>query len=565
MQRLGTPSLSHVLPSRTPTNIQIRFKTHRPRRPWPNREGVPLRNHGMAFEASTLLLDLDAEDSPYVRPYKEDIDGAPAPDIVPRLRALLPVMRRVSKFEKDFKINDKRFKTTARNKFSVWQISDYDILSVALDNPSTADTEELSSTEPEGLSSADTESEPTQIKNSIFLLFRWNGIPSHARDNFPMVIAYMRRRQQLAPRRFYTHDDAFFRQVLPVYDDMFKLERIIAKAIQTPQGCQLVSNCIPTLVKACINIIDTSPPLEMLSLLNNLIIKLESQKLPVSTSLLWLAYIIALRSRIFTTAQKYLKIIRGNGDPLHDDQVFEALEVLEKAIAPTEPENVESYIERNTTPQLLAIYGLLTGRVLGEELWQASLHDVIFKCRYRTLKSYVKCLARLGSFRTMWYIWHKQPKDAEGSFTSNQRDGSSTSDLVDEVKISTDEGAEEDASVLWDEPSTQLSKAKAFSIAMQEAIRTNSRLIELAQAPDFAHTANQFSKDCRLDIDTIVKSADIISTRNYEDHSISAKEVTEIFEKKSIQEAMLALQSYLSHLSTSHDKHDETSPPTQSP
>ncbi|KAI1144077.1 hypothetical protein F5Y05DRAFT_363542 [Hypoxylon sp. FL0543] len=534
MQRLGGPSLSHGLLFKTPTpSTAFQYSTHRLRLPWPNRKDAPLRNHAAPFEASTLVLDLDAEDNRYVRPYEEDVDGVPTAKLTAKARALRAVEEPIAKFEQIAEIHDRDFKNTTGKSFNHWHISDYDILSVALKGLPTSDAEQLPST--------DILSTSGQATSGIF---KWNGIPTRARHNYSMAIAYMLRRQRVV-RRLQPSicEIASFRRGLEESQNLFRLERFITNAFQTPQGYRLVQKCSDTLASTCLKIIQGGPgsPIEMLSFLNNLIMRPEFQGNRIPSSLFRLAHEVALRCRVFTTAQKHLKTMPN---PLFGDRIFAALQILEESIAPVEPESVEeSRVERGTAPRLLAIYGLLTGRILGEETWQPSLRDMSFKkCGYRTFELYVTCLARLGAFRTMWYIWHTH--DTEESATSDQEDGSSRFDLVSE-------------------PIIMKRRGQVFDIAMQKALSTNRDLTELAKGPDFAHTANQFHKDCQLDMEAIFKSADTISKRSQAEHSIEIGQAEEIFGKPSIGDAMLALQSYLSQIPPSHEKHDEASPPTQ--
>ncbi|OTA66676.1 hypothetical protein K449DRAFT_430988 [Hypoxylon sp. EC38] len=514
MQRLGGLSLSHVFPLRIPTsNIQIRFKSHRRRRPWPDRNNLPLRKNCITFEASNLLLDLDAEDNSYVRPYDEDIDGELASSEYPSTVAFRPVRKHVARFERISKKLSDKYNATMKRKFNCWHISDYDILSVALDNISTTNTAELPSKD-----------DKSHSNESINDVFEQNGIPSHARTNFSTAVAYMLRRQQLVRRQPTGFNDTrLFKKALEDCPDLFTLERLITNTFQAPQGCELISSCGDALARTVSIMINNTSPSKVLSFLNNLIINFKSRESHIKPSLVWLAYLLALRCRAFTTAQKYLNIIRNDEDSIYNNHgVFETLQVLEKSIAPVIPDNPESYIERDTIPQLLAIYGLLTGRVLGEEMRQASFHEVIFKNDIETFQLYVSCLARLGCFRTLWYIWHTHREDA-----------------LETPK-------------------------EAFSIALQNAFKTNSRLAELAEAPHFAHTANQFNGDCQLDMENIVQSADTISTRDHgQFYPFNPGDVATIFGKTSIEEAMLALKSYLRWNTPSHVVDHEVSSPIQ--
>ncbi|KAI1417828.1 hypothetical protein F5Y13DRAFT_151922 [Hypoxylon sp. FL1857] len=533
MSRLGGPSLSHVLPSRTPTPNRLlptaSRRRHRPRRPWPSKKPVPepMRSRPIPFEASALVLDLDAEDNRYVRPYKEDVDGVPVSSLYSRARRLKPIEWRVFKFEEESGRHAKFFRTSARNKFSLWQVSNYDILSVALQGLPPKDAPENAS--------VDNEDESIKKWNGIF---KKNGIPFHVRDNSSMAVAYMLRRQHLGQRlEPNVHNGRYFVRAIRGCNTFWRLERFIENAIQTPEGPQLISDSMLLITRLASRKLKRTSPSEVLPLLNNIIIMLEYRGLRVPRNVYYSAYLLALKSRAFPTAQKYLLKIfqRLDNRTLNELLIWKTLRILPKVIATKGPENTVPSTIQDTMPRLLAIYSLLTGHVLGEEMRQASLHDVIYKCRSSCLYLYVYHLAQLGCFRTMWYIWHEETG-----------------------------GAAPNIQVITRERPQPRSKTWIFLNAMQEALRTNTRLLELAQAPDFIHTANQFNEDHRLDMENIIKSADIISTRNSGQVYPSGNwDMYNIWGKVSIRESMLALQSYLNEMKASYANNDEASSPTQ--
>ncbi|KAI1378279.1 hypothetical protein F4677DRAFT_412771 [Hypoxylon crocopeplum] len=508
--------------------MRIRYYTlQRRHQPWPKIKNVPLRSKYRTYEASNLVLDLDAEHNDYVRPYNEDVDGALAPDWSHEVRELRPIQARIADFEKQSQDYEEHFRTTAADKFGSWRILDYDILSVALDN--------LSMRETAGRPSIDINRHVDQVTNSIL---EENGIPHFVRNSPSKTIAYMLRRQRLAQRlQPEVGDEGSLEEALGNCHSFFGIERLVTNVIQTPQGCQLVSACTDALERVCANLAGTASPAEILSFLNNLIINLDSQGLYVSPSLLTRAYVASLQCCAFTTAQKYMKILRGKTE-FNETQVLESLELL--STAASLPGGIRLRIDH-----LLASYSLLTGRVLGEDAApQPSLQDLIFKCGPHAFRQYLTCLARLGAFRTMWYMWHTQSKSAEDYATSNRREGLSPSVSIGAARMATDPDARLD-----------FIKAMNFAIAIREAFSVNSRFAEISQAPEFARVAGQYDEDCQLDMAAMIKSADILSTRDRGGtHRFETDEMRGIFGKESVQEAMLALQSYLSRVQLpSHD------------
>ncbi|KAI2618698.1 hypothetical protein GGS26DRAFT_574185 [Hypomontagnella submonticulosa] len=522
MQRLGGPWLPHVPPLRTPSSTQFRAQySKRMRRPVRLSERkAPLRDNFLTFEASSLILDLDAENNKYVRPYDPQVDGVPTTSLLYGQRKSSSVERRIEQFEKQSQEYKELSEATAADKFSTWRISNYDILSYALDPPA------------QFIDPQDT---------SVGMVFRMNGIPYNVQDNSSKVVRYMLHRQRKARQVPLGIDDAkSLEDVLIDFQkckfgnpDFTKIQRLITGIIQTPEGSQIVSQCTGKLAHICADVTRTTTPANMLSFLNNLIMNLESQDLSISTALLFRAFITSVRCYAFTTAQKYLKMIRDNSSWVQSAQAVEILRLLERSVAPSEPERAVYRNESDTTHQLLAIYGLLVGRI-----WQGATQPSLLNHMPKRddqffntyLKLYITCLARLGAFRTMWHVWHMEPRNSTSS--------------EDEDK----------------------SKASIFSMAIKEAFRTNSRLAELAQSDRFALGSGVYENDCQLDIGTIAMSANVLSTHDedqYQAHPTDWRGIGEIFREKDIRVAMPALQRFLRQIPTGNVKNERIPPPLE--
>lgn len=558
MQRLGGARLLHVpvFPVRPPSNIRVRFKH---KSPWSfTTSDAPLRSNYKTFEASTLVLDLDAEDSPYVRPYNDDVDGVPAYKSFHMARNLDPMKERVAQFNELSRNYRKFSKMTASKKFSPWRISDHDILSVALNNSSQneqvrrllteSDYDTLSisldnSSQDKQVQRLSTDSDPNshpdEIANDVL---KWNGIPFHVWNSSSKTIAYMRRRQQLSYRlQPIVDDEKSLIDALWACTNFPIFERLVTSLVQAPQGCQLVSNCGKNIGQRCKYLAKKTPSTQVLSFLNNLIINLDSQGLPISTSIIWCAYLSSLRCGAFSTTQKHLRRIYDNKHSPHGTQVTYTLEVLAKSIAPYDPEDIRAHPGADTVHQLLAIYGLLTGRVLGENTVQPSLDDIVLNHGSPSIFTYLTCLARLGAFRTMWHIWHKEYQYFANDSLLTHTGSTSESNLPDTAEKPGDAVEASDREAL-----SEGNKALAFAHAIHAAIRTNNRFVELAETPGFARATEQYNMDCQLDMDTIINSADIISARgDGQLRQVEGKEMNEIFNKSSTRESLLALQSYL--------------------
>ncbi|KAI1777856.1 hypothetical protein F4818DRAFT_439178 [Hypoxylon cercidicola] len=534
MQRLGGAWRPHIPVLPPPSKIRVRFKHQRP---WSLKtKDTPLRSNYRIFEASTLVLDLDAEDSPYVRPYDTHVDGVPKSISQYRFRMRQPMSKRVAKFEKLSTECDEYAKLTASDKFSPWRISDHDILSIALGDSKRV---QHSWTNPD----------PHRHSDVTSSILKWNGIPRHVRNNSSTIIAYMRRRQQLSHRlQPDVGDEESLNEALRALNNFPTFKRLIVNVVQTPQGCQLVSNCSESLVQAYEYLARETPPTQMLPFLNNLIINLDSQGIPISTSVLWCAYLTSLRCGVFSMAQKYLKRIHDNNHLLDSTQISSSLKILEMSMAPYNLGDTKTPLRVNTVHQLLAIYSLLTGRILGENILHPSLYEAVLNYSGFNMVTHLTCLARLGAFRTMWHLWRTEHQCFSDDFSSAHKGVTSepnTGDITE--KPSGTVGASDTEAVPDD--MLNISKARAFAHAIQAAIGSDSRFVELVPTPDFARATGQYNEDCQLDIEAIIRSADIVSTGGNDQSSVVGdEEISEIFSKGSIQESLLALQSYLSHI-----------------
>ncbi|XXH04720.1 Pre-mRNA-splicing factor SYF2 [Hypoxylon texense] len=532
MQRLGGAKLPRVpvLPVRPSFNIQVRFK-HEVHWPFKKRNG-PLRSNYKAFEASNLVLDLDAEDNPYVRPYNDDVDGVPAQSSLQRARELRPIQKRVAQFERLSQEYDEYSRLTASDKFSPWRISDHDILSIALGN----------STQSERVQHLSTNSDPNNYSDELANdVLKWNGIPLHVRNSSSKTIAYMRRRQQLSHRlQPIVGDEKSLNDALRACSNFSIFERLVTNVVQTLEGCQLVSNCSERVGLKC-NKFTEAPPAKVLSFLNNLILRLDSQGLRISASIFWCAYLNSLRCGVFSVSQKYLKRLQGQNHELRGPLIAYTLEALEKSITPHNPGDIRTHPGADTVHQLLSVYSLLTGRVLGEITPQPPLDDIVLKRGNPDIFTYLTCLARLGAFRTMWHIWHREYKYFARDFLLTHGASTSASNLADMAEKLDDTVEASGRGAISED-----SKALTFAHAIQEAMRTNNRFVELTETPDFARATGQYDGDCQLDMETIIYSADVISTRgDGQSRQAEGEEMNEIFNKNTIKESLLALQAYL--------------------
>ncbi|KAI1212998.1 uncharacterized protein F4807DRAFT_308097 [Annulohypoxylon truncatum] len=518
MQRLAGPWLPHTLPLNTPlTNVQIRsYYIYRRRRGLmrENPENVPF------FEISPLALDLDAEESPYVRPYVEETEGEPPPATYYSRRYL--ARHRTLGFEKAARAYDYNFKTVKEDKFSIWQISDYDVLSFILD-PSFKYGQE---NEPRRVPYQDISihERGTRLYEKASVLQR-NGIPEIMQSRFTRIMPYILRRQHLARR---LHPSVGKANTLgraldkasrePDIERRFLgYERIIERVIQTPEGAKIVSESSSILGDLCEKIAPSIPPERLLTFLNNVVVNLEPQQRPISPILLRCAYQATYECRCLPMMQKYMGLVHKRGYDT-GPRFSQALLIFQQMMSFQDNKPSE-----DITHNLLSIYGLLTGRLWGEDMSYPSFLNHMSSYTSDQFTGFLACLARLGAFRSMWYIWHAHPEN----ITRKQASGTTVGELV----------------------TTTFPKDEVFTQAIAYAVGVNTRFRKIVRAHDFADTATMRHENCELELQTIIKSADLLLADQPEGNQpmrvISKGKISSVFGKKSLGEAMWALQSYL--------------------
>ncbi|KAI1450790.1 hypothetical protein F5Y02DRAFT_365867 [Annulohypoxylon stygium] len=496
-----------------PWNWGRRFQK---RKRWPFPINYEQKEHLPFFEISPLLLDLDAENSPYVRRYDDNIDD-------PDFRVYDPrsiIAERARKFNEATTKREELFTNVKTHRFSKWRISDYDIVSSLLD-PSLSD-------------------KPSDSKEYIYRekgleraqVIKWNAIPERMQNRTATLIPYLLRRQRVV-RRLHadTYDSKLLNEALweaSMASDPNKrlllYQRIIEDLTRTLDGSKLVSESSPVLGAMCEKISASVQPARLLSFLNNVVINLSSRDLPISPVLIRCAYQVSCDCRSLPMLQKYLGMLR-NGEYRKEElepgpRFFRALRTFQQIMKfPVNPGEDRTHL-------LLSIYGLLTGRLPGEDIPQPSFFDFIPYFNRTQFTGYLALLARLGAFRSMWHIWHTYPEIVIHKQAS--------SDPSREVKT------------------IPFPKDRAFNQAILTAAQVNSRFPETLRTPGFADVCVERVQNCEIELRTIITSASCLLADKFESNQhillrteISDQQMTEIFGNKSLQEAMSGLQAYL--------------------
>ncbi|CAJ2509910.1 Uu.00g058100.m01.CDS01 [Anthostomella pinea] len=509
MQRLSGSGLSHRLLAKTYLAPgQVRYR-HFGRRKWlANSSWALSRKEFPTFEASTLLLDLDAEDSKFVRAYDGELDGVPEPGLALKERQTHPVRERIADFEKNYAADEAAYATNASCKFSPWHISDHDVLSVALLNTPTKPTTVASEKTP-------------QIPRSLYYdqtigsILDKNGIPKMVRESASKTIPYMMRRQW-PPLRLsvVSGDEKLFADALRSCQEFAEIERLVANVMQTPQGCQLVSDSGSALMSVCNEIANDIAPSAILSFLTSLTLSLHHGRYTVPPELLEGGLEASLQCSAFATTQTYLRLSAQAGIELSKGKSAYIISIVKASISSFEPRNTQSMIGHHNADRLLAVFRLLTSHYLGARSKTFSGPG---------LWEYVSCLAQLGAFRTMWHDFQRRRISKTGHISIGHH------------------------------ATAQTPIVEAYMDAIHEACRTSNGVANFISSPDFMIASGEYEEDCRLDMEDIRKSADMLAMQGTGSSLANGfkrapnvqEQMMAILSKRPIRGALLDLQAFL--------------------
>ncbi|KAI0879561.1 hypothetical protein GGS24DRAFT_2651 [Hypoxylon argillaceum] len=515
MQRFGSSSIFALLPVSTRfQECQIRRGYKKLRLSRPRRKKPPLRKTYPTFEASDLLLDLDAESAEGLRAYDDRIDGRPETRSTARNRKLQPLIRRIADFESQYKESESSAQSIAADKFHPLHITDSDILAVALlDLPNTLATAVKSH------SGVDPSSSRADILGTVL---NKNGIPHVGQIDTSATITYMLRRRELLPSRLYIsgpNDEERFLRVLDNYSTFAELERIITRMTETQKGCQILSRVGDKLYMRLVEGPENKP-IRVLSLLNNLLINLDRHGLPVSAKLYELGIWTSLECQAIETTHHYIKRRLDHGH-LDDDVIDSILEKLLHTSITSSP-FISHEFQSHPSHRLTTVFSLLTGYIPGEDALAVSLGSLMNRKRSRGFQLYSQCLARLGAFRMLWHEW--QSADSKVQHTG--------------------------VGVAQNLPSYE--KDHCIITAVLYALDTNPKMTDLANSPGFAAVTGQLQEDCKLDMVAISRSAETLALpmKKLGDHTSTAYTTRwnlfyEIFKIKEMKKAFSTLQSFL--------------------
>jgi hypothetical protein len=376
------------------------------------------------FDLPEIVLDLDAEDSPHVRPFDE-VDAAQQ-RVKWGYNPIIPeVEERVAQLEVDMRHDYHKMRYMSKVRHHSYKTTDLDVLSVALLGG-------------QGAASSPADGESAGVKSQsqrcdILLKGRdhainANGIPQRILDgDANTIINFLLHRQRLASSSRETAsastksgDSAFdtFEGAVQRCKTLWRLERLFVHSLPSgPVSPTSMDHIATQLLKfeddGAFTAKDRSQ--HALKFINNLTMRQLSAGIDLSQTLSRLGLVVAARLGLLSAIIQYLQICLSQGF-INDASQYKIkkLDAIGDGIIVALEGGDGS--ARGTRPEL---FTLVTGRSLAESTVQPSLFGSSLGSTHdypHTHRIYVQLLGQLGAYRLLWHSWKRGAGDIMRSF-----------------------------------------------------------------------------------------------------------------------------------------------------
>lgn len=367
------------------------------------------RRRRVFFDLPDIVLDLDAEDSPYVRLFNEQ-------DAVQQTskwgyNPLIPeIQRRVDEVRHDIIKDGKKMRQMLAAPHDPYKITDHDVLSVALlgGNASASSLADGEATN-EGV-----------LRDNVLLKERdravnANGIPQRIlAGDANTIIHFMLHRQRLAPASHETASanteggadppDAF-QAAVQRCKTIAQLERLCSSSLSlrhediTAASMDHVARRLEKLN------VSHKHSQNTLKLINNFTMRRLSTNADLSPSMSLVGLVMAANLRLLPAVIQYLHICLSQGFIGQSQDKPETLAAIGQGILKALEQGQGS--ERGIRPEL---FTLLTGRALTSSALQPALFGSSVGSSEEdphTHQIYVQLLGELGAYRLLWHSWKR--------------------------------------------------------------------------------------------------------------------------------------------------------------
>lgn len=361
------------------------------------------------FEFPEVVLDLDAEDSPHVRPVNE-ADWQREIDKHAVNPAVEAAAERVAQFEQESQEAYELMRSTANERLSMWQVSDMDVISVAIRG---APRNEVS------LDASTSQDEQRQMEE-LSKVLRHNGITDRimSQDD-AKVIHFMMHRQNLAQsvnpfsskmeaeKSSTTTGEVQVLKTALSRCGFYQMRRLVFRLAQSESGCHLLSQCGEQISKVCRQSQQDGMAEEVLIFVNDFTSNLQSRGLNIDEALCVAGLQASTIAAEAPAALRYIGLSQEIGYGLSNFSATDlqtALEGLLGTYSGTQVEPERTGWQAGHRPEA---FSLLTGRGVASFVPQASLRARIGESMsfIRAYKSYVVLLGELGALRLLWHEW----------------------------------------------------------------------------------------------------------------------------------------------------------------
>ncbi|KAL7902294.1 hypothetical protein HDV64DRAFT_266544 [Trichoderma sp. TUCIM 5745] len=400
------------------------YYTIRNKRPPKSPDSIPVRDD--FFEMPDLLLDLDAEDSRFVRPVDEadDLRLERKWDVNPKRLAVQDQLK-----ELQAQISESRRKADdiLSNPANIWRLSPHDILSAALRGaPAVVDEVRSPSVTPEP-SRGSRELTSGHDSGLIETLCRENGIPSHALQDNRVLIEWMWLRYKSLQRSMENRSEeplspTQLSDTLKDQTSIIGIRRLMFHSLRSTKvaktyflrqkGANKEPDVSYEIRNACLRVLAQHPEkaaahLEILSFVGNLAARLYGHHGPALTGL---ALRLSAEAGVVGAISEWLR--RGFADNTWERHRASSADVAESL--KTLIHQLSSGLYAVHDRQLL--FQLLTG-IEHDSLSNDSFRPLpLFYLgeqskvstdeAYGIYESYIMLLGHLGAVRTLWKEWY---------------------------------------------------------------------------------------------------------------------------------------------------------------
>lgn len=376
------------------------------------------RRRRVFLDLPDVVLDLDAEDSPYVRPFNEQ-------DAVQQTskwgyNPLIPeIQRRVDEVRHDITKDGKKMRQMLAARHDPYKITDHDVLSVALLGGNASAS---------SLADGEAMDEGTYRNNALLKekdrAMNANGIPQRIlAGDANTIIHFMLHRQRLAPASHETasasaEGDAdppdAFQAAVQRCKTLAQLERLCSSSLSLRHEditAASMDHVARRLEKLNVSHEHTQ---NTLKLINNFTMRRLSANADLSPSMSLIGLVMAANLRLLPAVIQYLHICLSQGFIGQSQDKPETLVAIGQGILRALEQGHGS--ERGTRPEL---FTLLTGRALAGSAVQPALFASSVggsEDDPHTHHIYVQLLGQLGAYRLLWHSWKRGTEEMKKQY-----------------------------------------------------------------------------------------------------------------------------------------------------